>query len=341
VESVGAARTRLVRSSRAGVSPLPLPLHVLPSHPSSFDASLRRIVLYRLLLPTSVSRTESPGRKMHTANSPCRLHRPLKTAAVHAGRLPQSSEDLQEAGAGDGRKRRTDEKGPERDGKAARYSTRPTLQTISAMAQRSVSRDETIANFQAITGMDDLHACVELLEQHDWNLETAAAVALSRHDPYNPAGGGPASMAAAGPTRRAAAGRPRAQEDASRQDDSPRRDAAFSGAAPQRGVFAFFSRLLGGFGGGARRENDAQRFIELFNLEHGTVHPTPQVSTFREAVDKAKAEFKFLLVYLHSPNHQDTPTFLRETLCTEVCWRARACVWVGGCACVCACVSSW
>ena len=31
-------------------------------------------------------------------------------------------------------------------------------------------RDETIANFQAITGVHDVPQCVEILEQHHWDL---------------------------------------------------------------------------------------------------------------------------------------------------------------------------
>ena len=37
----------------------------------------------------------------------------------------------------------------------------------------------------------------------------------------------------------------------------------------------------------------------------------------RAAVDKAKAEFKLLVVYLHSPHHEDTHLFCRETLFTQ------------------------
>jgi len=183
----------------------------------------------------------------------------------------------------------------------------------------AMSRDETIANFQAITGIDDLNRSVEILESHNWNLETAAAVSLSQHDPYaQSASAGGASMAAgagsAGPTRRGAGAHVRAPVDA-----APPREV--QNAPPRRGVLGFLSRLIsgeGGEGGGRGRENDTQRFIELFNLEHGSVHPTAHVGTFREAVDVAKRDYKFLVVYLHSPHHQDTPAFLRETLCTEV-----------------------
>jgi len=187
--------------------------------------------------------------------------------------------------------------------------------TSTAMSH---SRDETIANFQAITGIEDLNQCVAILEEHNWHLETAAAVALSQHDPYSQGAGAMASMstgmgAAAGPTRRAAA-HSRVHADAA----APR-DNSQSGAPPRRGILGYLSRLIGGGDeGGRRRVDDTQRFVELFNMEHGTVHPTPHIGTFREAVDVAKRDFKFLLVYLHSPHHQDTPTFLRETLCTEV-----------------------
>jgi FAS-associated factor 2 len=180
-----------------------------------------------------------------------------------------------------------------------------------------MSRDEIIANFQAITGIDDVNRSIECLEAHNWNLETAAAVALSQHDPYYQSSGGVSSnignSAAAGPTRRGAAGSARIQ-----QDVAAPRDNVQNGAPPQQGIWGIISRLIGRDDGGRRRVNDTQRFIELFNLQHGTVHPTAHVGTFREAVDVAKRDFKFLVVYLHSPHHQDTMAFLRETLCTEV-----------------------
>ena len=43
-----------------------------------------------------------------------------------------------------------------------------------------------------------------------------------------------------------------------------------------------------------------------------------EVFNLLKAVDAAKREFKFLVVYLHAPYHQDTPEFLRDILCTQV-----------------------
>ena len=36
-----------------------------------------------------------------------------------------------------------------------------------------------------------------------------------------------------------------------------------------------------------------------------------------QAVSQARQDLKFLLVYLHSPAHQDTPIFCREVLCSQ------------------------
>ena len=107
-----------------------------------------------------------------------------------------------------------------------------------------MSRDEIIANFQAITGIDDVNRSIECLEAHNWNLETAAAVALSQHDPYYQSSGGGSSnignSAAAGPTRRGAAGSARIQ-----QDVAAPRDNVQNGAPPQQGIWGLISRLIG------------------------------------------------------------------------------------------------
>jgi len=227
--------------------------------------------------------------------------------------LLQTISERERAASGrGGGKRPAGEGAGERGGKAQRFD-----RAESAGAVMSQHRDETIANFQAITGVDDVSQCVAILEQHNWHLETAAAVTLSQHDPFaqglGSAGAATSGAGPAGPTRRAAA-HARAQPDA-----AVPRDSAQNGAQQRRGILGFLSRLIGGGEeGGRRHADDTQRFIELFNLEYGTVHPTAHVGTFREAVDVAKRDFKFLVVYLHSPHHQDTPTFLRDTLCTQV-----------------------
>ncbi len=52
----------------------------------------------------------------------------------------------------------------------------------------------------------------------------------------------------------------------------------------------------------------------LKNIEnwYGTNHPTLYTGgDFKSATDRAKREYKLLIVYLHSRDHQDTPEFCR------------------------------
>jgi len=53
-----------------------------------------------------------------------------------------------------------------------------------------------------------------------------------------------------------------------------------------------------------------------FVLSTGERPPNFYNGTYLNAVSEAKARFKFLLIYLHSPCHADSPKFLRDTLCT-------------------------
>ncbi len=41
------------------------------------------------------------------------------------------------------------------------------------------------------------------------------------------------------------------------------------------------------------------------------------VCLYMQALSKARADLQFLLVYIHSPLHRDTPQFCREVLCSQ------------------------
>jgi len=73
-----------------------------------------------------------------------------------------------------------------------------------------------------------------------------------------------------------------------------------------------------------------QNFLTNFERSHGQIHPAFVEGPYNTAMNTAKSSFKFLLVYLHSSIHQNTDSFCRDTLCTEliadffnehfVCW---------------------
>jgi len=69
-----------------------------------------------------------------------------------------------------------------------------------------------------------------------------------------------------------------------------------------------------------RTERDAAEsaFVEAFEADFGTHHPPFLRCSYREALQQASREHKLLLLYLHSPQHEDTQRFCRDTLCDEV-----------------------
>ncbi len=65
--------------------------------------------------------------------------------------------------------------------------------------------------------------------------------------------------------------------------------------------------------------NDAQRFLKTFNSKFGNNHPEFFVgegsrrsdSLFRQIREKAKREYRPILIYLHSQYHQNTSSFCK------------------------------
>lgn len=144
---------------------------------------------------------------------------------------------------------------------------------------------------------------------------------------------------------------------------SPRiREASFNGIVRRmvslpRSIVGGFSRAMGhsigrvGIGSGRRDHNlplDLQlqppceppiapeewTFLSTFEQQYGFRHPFFYACHFMDALKIAEDEHKFVFLYLHSPHHPFTPSFCRETLCSElvvqyldanfVCWGALA-----------------
>ncbi|KAJ9525634.1 hypothetical protein QJQ45_003344 [Haematococcus lacustris] len=74
----------------------------------------------------------------------------------------------------------------------------------------------------------------------------------------------------------------------------------------------------------------AVEFIQQFQARYGDRHPVFEVAGVQQALQTARAAHKFLLVYLHSPLHEDTDLFCHRVLCSPavvdstsqhvVCW---------------------
>ncbi|KAG0013100.1 hypothetical protein BGZ80_011284 [Entomortierella chlamydospora] len=58
----------------------------------------------------------------------------------------------------------------------------------------------------------------------------------------------------------------------------------------------------------------AARFLREYEESYGTVHPNFYAGGYSVALNKAKSDLKFLVVYLHSDEHDATESFCKETL---------------------------
>ena len=54
-----------------------------------------------------------------------------------------------------------------------------------------------------------------------------------------------------------------------------------------------------------------QQFLDELERLYGTRHPIFLRMSYNDALSEARKDLKFLLVYLHSDDHQDTPRFCR------------------------------
>ncbi|XP_010252722.1 PREDICTED: plant UBX domain-containing protein 10 [Nelumbo nucifera] len=64
--------------------------------------------------------------------------------------------------------------------------------------------------------------------------------------------------------------------------------------------------------------SEALNFVAAFERDYGTNHPNFVSEGFMDALQRSRQAFKLLFVYLHSPDHPDTPSFCEQSLCSEV-----------------------
>ncbi|KDP23832.1 hypothetical protein JCGZ_27121 [Jatropha curcas] len=82
------------------------------------------------------------------------------------------------------------------------------------------------------------------------------------------------------------------------------------------GIFRLVSSL--GLNGHLRaEEREVLDFVSAFQREYGSKRPKFTATDFVDAIWKSRNAYKLLFVYLHSPDHPDTPGFCRRTLCSE------------------------
>ncbi|XP_065583209.1 FAS-associated factor 2-A-like isoform X2 [Artemia franciscana] len=187
-------------------------------------------------------------------------------------------------------------------------------------------RDQILAHFQEASGIDRIEECNRILEQNNWNLE----VALNSY------------------LHNSVRDRPRQE-----RENSPRRNIHYNSRSlvtrafgmiqwfrsyqpqttigwifyvttlPIRMVVDNFSSIVSfvvSFFAGPYRpaitnvDEDMSSYKREFEEEFGAIHPNFFEGGYNQALAAAKRELVFLMVYIHSPDNQESKRFCQRTL---------------------------
>ncbi|KAK7391839.1 hypothetical protein VNO78_20262 [Psophocarpus tetragonolobus] len=201
--------------------------------------------------------------------------------------------------------------------------------------------EDKLAYFQAITGLEDPDLCTEILAAHNWDLELAISsfTTSSNPQPYHnnhvPSTSNPQTQ-------------PPPPALAWKLITLP--ISVISGAIglglwAAGGVLSYSLGLVGLASPSSSSSSaplvsvsaatsEAMAFVAAFERDYGTSGPRPRPNFvsegFMDALHRSRNSFKLLFVYLHSPDHPDTPSFCQRTLCSEtisafvnenfICW---------------------
>ncbi|CAG0921365.1 unnamed protein product [Notodromas monacha] len=189
----------------------------------------------------------------------------------------------------------------------------------------SVEQTEKLIQFQEITGVSDLGRCRSLLEQKNWQLEDAVQEQLGFGDVYQ--------QPQENELRVRNIGRQQVEEINRRV--APNRPRDDRGIWPVRIFWRTFRSIVTTmlelleqiFNSVFLRvqyrrpdpREDVQAFIADFRAKYVTNGLCPPFVdlAYRQALEQAKRELKFLIVYLHSAEHVDVPKFCMESLCNK------------------------
>ncbi|CAL4915142.1 unnamed protein product [Urochloa decumbens] len=210
--------------------------------------------------------------------------------------------------------------------------------------------DDKVSYFQAVTGISDPDLCTEILAAHNWDLQVAVSSITA--NPSSPTATASASTSLREPAPSApladaefVAPPPPMPPPLQQQQQQQPPGIAWKlvtlpfyvvsggvglvagtfrlGAWVAGGVLSRSLSLLGlaGQAGGDHlppSAAEAADFVAEFEREFGSGRgPRFVAEGFADALQRAQREFKLLFVYLHSPDHPDTPAFCGGCLCAE------------------------
>ncbi|KAF9350819.1 hypothetical protein BGX26_011037 [Mortierella sp. AD094] len=176
---------------------------------------------------------------------------------------------------------------------------------MEALDQLTTDQKGILEDYLAVTGQNDLEVAVLALEQHSWQLETAVQAQFGdTRTPSRP----DESLGGLG------------LDHSSEEEDYTAPPPPPPPPARPRNVTAPRLAITGQStrSSPSRPPQDpasvAARFLREYEESYGTVHPNFYAGGYSAALNKAKSDLKFLVVYLHSDEHDATDSFCKETL---------------------------
>ncbi|GIY86534.1 FAS-associated factor 2 [Caerostris extrusa] len=187
--------------------------------------------------------------------------------------------------------------------------------------QLSSNQTEKLLQFQDLTGIEDIERCRNILDNHNWDLEVATQVTLNMREGapsvYRPLPRSPPPVVANPPDQRVFLA------VRSWQPTGIFGWGFLLISFPFQFMYFTLMKLarftLSFIRADPRRSatdpaRDVMNFIQSFENKYGREHPVFYRGTYYQAVNDAKQDLKFLLVYLHGDDHQDTDEFCRAVL---------------------------
>lgn len=169
---------------------------------------------------------------------------------------------------------------------------------IHASMSLTDHQQQLVATFQEITQLEDQELSAQILRQNNWNVDQAVNNYVAGTDPSPNASSSSSSDQQVW----------RNVGDDRQQSNQNWLMNAFLNPIK----LVFFTRPAK-----LNPESDTRQFVNDFNAKYGYQHPTFQISSYQSAVVHAFRQHKLLLVYIHSPLHEDTGAFCENALCSQ------------------------
>ena len=162
--------------------------------------------------------------------------------------------------------------------------------------------------FKEITQIEDDSICSSILSQNGWDVSAAVTNFMSGNISTTTS----PTTAAANPLSSSEVWRNVDGDINPAENTNPVEESWISGTFSDYLKWMFYAKPSV-----INPDSDTRSFIQNFNQKYGLQHPGFQTSSYRNAVVEALRQRKILLVYIHSPLHEDTDRFCEQVLSTQ------------------------